>query len=560
MLELERKKEVLQTLETKLDLEKRKAYGKEDEIGDYTSWLEKSRGDPKLKDTKKIPDWGSTIELERKKEVLQTLETKLDLEKRKAYGKEDEIGDYTSWLEKSRGDPKLKDTKKIPDWGSTVVSINATSESHTRIDRQVRVLESRLDRALVKFNEALHTNKQLREQIDNLRRERGVFDTIYKKLEKELQERKKEMAFIIEVSNIAYEEKDNAIAELDHQKLFAKKEMESFEETFRELDELLEEDRKMKEAIKSRITDRTEKKQAEAKASKGGEDYKKRMLQGSQKQLTSASATSGQGGANQSDNHMTLLMYEDAFHKIRQATQCDDISKLVSTFLHSEDDNFSLFNYVNELNSELDQLEEEKAALIKEIETVKGNAGTHADMQRQKLLKSLEAQLKDAESQNYKYRENLETTQTVLDEIMALVEVVFAKMDCPTDKIVGQCGVSEKGTPVAPNSSNLLLYLAAIELRTDEFLRAWHRQESTPYSTMMRGPAKPFGQTNVQIDIPSTGDDYNDDDEDDEGTHVMSREELVEKSLKRIKQEQKDRAEKEKTKAAGRYKGKAGKK
>eukprot|EP00659_Diplonema_papillatum_P022745 gene22745-34837_t len=85
-------------------------------------------------------------------------------------------------------------------------------------------------------------------------------------------------------------------------------------------------------------------------------------------------------------------------------------------FLHSEDDNFSLFNYVNELNSELDQLEEEKAALIKEIETVKGNAGTHADMQRQKLLKSLEAQLKDAESQNYKYRENLETTQTVLDE------------------------------------------------------------------------------------------------------------------------------------------------
>ncbi|KAJ9442567.1 hypothetical protein DIPPA_06832, partial [Diplonema papillatum] len=128
--ELERRKEVLQTLETKLDLEKRKAYGKEDEIGDYTSWLEKSRGDPKLKDTKKIPDWGSTIELERKKEVLQTLETKLDLEKRKAYGKEDEIGDYTSWLEKSRGDPKLKDTKKIPDWGSTIVSINATSENH----------------------------------------------------------------------------------------------------------------------------------------------------------------------------------------------------------------------------------------------------------------------------------------------------------------------------------------------------------------------------------------------------------------------------------------------
>jgi len=36
--------------------------------------------------------------------------------------------------------------------------------------------------ALQKFNEALAHNKQLRETIDNLRRERVVFDQIYKKL------------------------------------------------------------------------------------------------------------------------------------------------------------------------------------------------------------------------------------------------------------------------------------------------------------------------------------------------------------------------------------------
>jgi hypothetical protein len=37
---------------------------------------------------------------------------------------------------------------------------------------------------LVKYNEALAHNKQLRQTIDNLRRERLVFDQIYKKLEK----------------------------------------------------------------------------------------------------------------------------------------------------------------------------------------------------------------------------------------------------------------------------------------------------------------------------------------------------------------------------------------
>lgn len=59
--------------------------------------------------------------------------------------------------------------------------------------------------ALVKFNEALAHNKQLRETIDNLRRERLVFDGIYKKLERELHEKKNKMAEIIEVSNSAYE-------------------------------------------------------------------------------------------------------------------------------------------------------------------------------------------------------------------------------------------------------------------------------------------------------------------------------------------------------------------
>ena len=478
-------------------------------------------------------------ELERKKELLTSIEQKIDVEKRKCRAKQAQIDHYHEKLEIARGDPKAKCSRASPDWVHDVITVNATQESHTKIERQVRVLENRLDCALVKFNEALHVNKQLREQIDNLRRERGVFDAIYKKLEKELQERKKEMAFIIEVSNIAYEEKDNAISDLEQLKLYAKKEMESFEETFKELDDILEEDRKMKEAIRTRIFERKEKQLAEPKGGKEEAAIKKRLMQGQKQSTLTSSPPTATHAPSQNDGQVTLLTYEDAFQKIRQSTHCEDITRLVSTFLHSEDDNFSLFNYVNELNSELDQLEEEKHQYYKNIENTKGNSGNHTDVQRQNMLKQLETNLKEAEGQSYKYRETLASTQKVLDEVMALVEVVFAKMDCPIDKIVGQCGLSERGTPVGPNPSNLLLYLAAIELRTDEYLRAWHKQESTPYvGSILRGPTKPFGQTQIQIDIPSTGDDYNDDEDDDEGTHVMSREELVEKSLKRIKLQQ----------------------
>jgi hypothetical protein len=45
----------------------------------------------------------------------------------------------------------------------------------------------------------------LQDSIDNLRRERQAFDNIYKKLEKDLNEKKTEMQRIIEISNVAFE-------------------------------------------------------------------------------------------------------------------------------------------------------------------------------------------------------------------------------------------------------------------------------------------------------------------------------------------------------------------
>ena len=40
--------------------------------------------------------------------------------------------------------------------------VNAVKESDRAVSKQIRVLENRLDKALVKFNEALAFNKQVR--------------------------------------------------------------------------------------------------------------------------------------------------------------------------------------------------------------------------------------------------------------------------------------------------------------------------------------------------------------------------------------------------------------
>lgn len=141
--------------------------------------------------------------------------------------------------------------KKIWEQRQKMGGINASRENNQAISRQIQILENRLDKALKKYNEAppplpppttaqrrraplaarpaaraapplltragsaqaLAKNKRLRSNIDNLRRERLVFDQIYKKLERELADKKREMGRIIEVSNKAYEARDAAQAQ-----------------------------------------------------------------------------------------------------------------------------------------------------------------------------------------------------------------------------------------------------------------------------------------------------------------------------------------------------------
>jgi len=88
----------------------------------------------------------------------------------------------------------------------------------------------------------------------------------------------------------------------------------------------------------------------------------------------------------------TMETYQNAFQKIQEVTGEDDIHLLVTRFIATEDKNFALFNYVNELNNELEVLEEEIAEIRANIQKFK-EEGVQYQAERQQLLTSLEEQL-----------------------------------------------------------------------------------------------------------------------------------------------------------------------
>jgi len=393
--------------------------------------------------------------------------------------------------------------------------VNAVKESDRAIHKQIRVLENRLDKALVKFNEALAFNKQLREEIDNLRRERVVFDQINAKLAKELHEKKKEMAQIIEISNIAYEARDQAQNEMALLKAHADKEQAQFETEWRELGRVLEQDRRLKERMagqdRGRIT-ADEEGNLRNKLSKGN------WSQAKEKAAQKASLDRVQS-------------FEEAFQQIKAATGIDNIDELVQTFIDAEDQNFSLFNYVNELNNEVEKLEEQISEIKAEIEKYKGQGGQN-DRQRKKLLKDLEDRLASTEARAEQYEAKALKAAKTVSQLEQGIQSIFNKIGCDKSALsdmLGTTGVTE---------SNMMQYLGIIEQRTNELLHLYHQaQKDTEGGDVVavigQGPAAPAGSTVINIDPPVIGDeDDSEDESDDDEERPLSRDELKAKTLR----------------------------
>jgi len=388
----------------------------------------------------------------------------------------------------------------------------------------IRVLENRLDKQLQKFNEAIAANKKLRDQIDLLRRERLVFDDIYKKLENELKMKKMEMASIIEQANAAYEARDSAQAQMAALKQQADKEHSEFEKEWRELGRLIESDKRMKEFMRSKArqaaAEQRSAEQALLDEQKQQKQAFKKAAMDQSRALVAASATTEK-----------VHSLEEAFAKIQAATGICDIDELVQSFISGEDQNYGLFKFNNLLRVDIEKLEQEISDHKEEYITLSGTSQRKEDTEKLRILEQLEERWTDidrkADSFDIKYQE----AQQTLTHLRAQIETIFNKVGCAPEDLPTGCGggISE---------ANMRSYLACIEQRAQELLKMYDalgEDDEEP----QRAP-KAQSLTSIPR-LPSTVEDYSDDedDEDEDDQRPFTREELKAKTLKGITKRQK---------------------
>ncbi|KAI9341143.1 hypothetical protein BDR26DRAFT_895225 [Obelidium mucronatum] len=469
--------------------------------------------------------------------------------------------------------------------------VNAASQNSEAIEKQIRVLENRLDKALVKFNKSLAVNKRLRATIDNLRRERLVFDNIYRKFEKELLEQKKQMAEIIEMSNSAYEARDEAQAKIIALREKADKEYQAYIQEIKELDRALEQDRKLKEFMATKVADRGE-----------------GLLDGSSTRKRNEKDSFAKNMQSQDDVSESLDTYEKAFAEIRKVTGTQDIGELVQRFKAVEDQNFSLFNYVNEINNEIEKMAEEIVCVQRQIDGLKVEI-VAAEEETKRVMRGLENTLEQSKEKCVHYEKDyLETTQ-LLDDLRRGTERLIklfrtTHLACPIPKPIPnpeqgdaasmninktdeeleeEAGEKESAPEVRSASArmraefaqatdallgshgvtdtNLLQCLGLVEHKTNELLTLHYIFNNQKKSSagedkgdakesgivvpingvgglLGQGPMAAIG--NMSIQAPSTGDDHDDgDDISDDEDRPMTREELTQKTLRGLSKREK---------------------
>lgn len=315
-------------------------------------------------------------------------------------------------------------------------------QKHIANIKLTRVLENRLDNMTKKFSIALTDNSNLRGYINHIEGQKARFLDLYRRLKSELSEGKKQIDRISEMATAHFHVRDEAQHRMASLRERAERDLAMYKSDIKDVMRVLEHDRKLCEFMTAKSEDRV---------SILEEEMISRMVKKLETQLS---------GLRQEANK-----FEDIFDKIKEATGIEDTDTLVKSFIQNEDQNFALFNYVNNLNTEIETLQDEIRYLKDEIEMIK-REGVENDVRRKVILTELEAKMNNATDELTIVKKECKISRRQLELLKPKIEKVFNSIRCDRASITELLGGG-----VTVDDNNIIQYLGIIEQKCNQLLQ-----------------------------------------------------------------------------------------
>ncbi|KTF91103.1 hypothetical protein cypCar_00019512 [Cyprinus carpio] len=130
-------------------------------------------------------------------------------------------------------------------------------KSHPRdIQKAMRSTQSKLDRSHAHFNEQMKINSQLRKDIELLHMQRTRFQQLYRKLEKVLQDIRKDIGEVVDKSATAYDAKVDAQTKTSMIKEKAVKDLAQYSAEMQELERVIAHEHRLREFMSTKNNQR----------------------------------------------------------------------------------------------------------------------------------------------------------------------------------------------------------------------------------------------------------------------------------------------------------------
>ena len=450
------------------------------------------------------------IRLEMLKQEAKTLQSQIDISsvdqstlmiQSDIYKLQDQSDTYTRKIQfeksqievlKNTSESLLKDLEQTrKQFNSNSSKLKASSESNTR---RMKTLENKVDKTLQKLNEILAYNKTLREKVNKIRKEKIIYSNMCKQLEEELNKKLEEMKQISELSSQAIKDRKESKKKLNELKLEADVMNEEFQSDWRNLETMIIKDIATKDPLTEYVRNKDEKEEKE----EFWNELDGRPTHG--KVLIDVQAEK-------------LKKYDEDLEKLKGSHGLNSLEEIVNIYVDSEMQNFSIFNHVMELSSEMEQLDMQIVEIRSKIDKHRV-PDTENDLERKEMIKNYQLRIEKLNLKEEDLSPENNRIRKTLNSLVEGINILCQKLGLDFEE------VSEK---------NLLCVLAEVEKKLDE--KVQEKKTKNVKANVGENLKK------IEIDTPLVPEK---DEEDDAGL-PMTMDEIRFKSLKKLNEENEKR-------------------
>ncbi|KDO21029.1 hypothetical protein SPRG_13957 [Saprolegnia parasitica CBS 223.65] len=372
--------------------------------------------------------------------------------------------------------------------------INAVKSMIMCENREVGKLENRLAACRTRESKLVATNTDLKKKIDALRANRLFSQTVFEKNQKRLRDIQRQMQETFKASTIIMGERDKVIAQAHSLASVNMEEQEAFDDIYQNLAMIIAREKESadsfrKEALKSETLEAHDESYVRGSYRIDEEAEMKLTLHkldvALREDKTAIEVVSER-----------LKLHESTFKQMMKHTGCDDYHKLVDIYTKKEEENFALFRYVQNINNESEQLEEQTAALQREQQRYADELKEGSANMRKRLIDSLEETRQKILKENVDYERLRQNAQREFGPIARAVDKLYNSLGCnemappSANSVNAVSGKNDDQNAMAIRMSsmndllaahgitegNILQFLAIIEQRSNDLLEQFTRR------------------------------------------------------------------------------------